>query len=133
MNNLEVRVALDRASEIFFPGEILEGQYAVDALDASQIEAVEVSVVWYTEGTGDEDLAVHHFERISLDEGHVFDLRRPIRFSTRLPNSPLSYDGIIVKIRWCVRVRVFLPRNKEWVSERLFRLGLVPDPQAVLS
>ena len=51
------------------------------------------------------------------------DLRRPGRFSTTLPASPLSYDGVIVKIRWCVRVRVFPRQGKEVVGELPFVLG----------
>jgi hypothetical protein len=54
-----------------------------------------------------------------------------VQFSTRLPNSPLSYDGRIVKIRWCVRVRVFLPRGVELVEDELFQLGCVPRPEPV--
>ena len=54
---------------------------------------------------------------------------RPQRFSTTLPRSPLSYDGQIVKIRWCVRVRAFLQRGKEVVGQKVFRLGNVsPTP-----
>ena len=43
----------------------------------------------------------------------------------RLPNSPLSYEGAIMKLRWCVRVRVFLARDKETMGELPFRLGHV--------
>jgi hypothetical protein len=46
-------------------------------------------------------------------------------FATRLPHSPLSYDGPLVKIRWCVRVRVFLESGKDVVGEKIFRLGRV--------
>ena len=54
------------------------------------------------------------------------DPRRPERFSTTLPSSPLSYDGQIIKVRWCVRVRVFPLRGKEIVGEKRFQLGDVP-------
>ena len=62
-------------------------------------------MLWYTEGKGDEDLAVHEFRRLSADNGYRADPHRVGRFSTTLPNSPLSYEGVIVKVRWCVRVR----------------------------
>ena len=54
------------------------------------------------------------------------DLRRPKPFTTILPNSPLSYDGVLMRVFWCVRVSVFLTRGKEVVVEELFRLGDVP-------
>ncbi|NIP85768.1 MAG: hypothetical protein GTO03_09485 [Planctomycetales bacterium] len=38
----------------------------------------------------------------------------------------MSYDGLIVKIHWCVRLRLFLPRGRELVAEQPFQLGAVP-------
>ena len=86
-------------------------------------------MLWHTEGKGDEDMAVHEFWRRDADDGRPLDPRRPERFSTTLPNSPLSYDGQIVKVRWCVRVRVFPHRGKEIVGEKGFQLGDVPPSE----
>ena len=83
-------------------------------------------MLWHTEGKGDEDMAVHEFWRRDAGEAQPIDPRRPERFSTTLPNSPLSYEGQIVKVRWCVRVRVFPLRGKEIVGEKRFQLGDVP-------
>ena len=44
-------------------------------------------------------------------------------FGTILPNSPLSYSGSMVKIRWCARVRLFLRRGKELFFEQPFVLS----------
>jgi hypothetical protein len=71
-------------------------------------------------------MAVHHFERHVSEAARPLDLRVPQRFSTLLPASPLSYDGQIVKVCWCVRLRLFLPQGKETVAEVAFRLGNVP-------
>jgi hypothetical protein len=60
------------------------------------------------------------------EAGRPLDLRVPRRFSTVLPASPLSYDGEIVKICWCVRLRLFLPQGQEALTEVPFRLGNVP-------
>jgi hypothetical protein len=46
-----------------------------------------------------------------------------------LPYSPLTYDGVLVKIRWCVRVRAFLAGGKELVRDRNFFLGDVRAPR----
>ena len=90
------------------------------------MRAAELSVLWYTAGQGEEDMAVHHFERLVDEPGRPLDLRVPHRFATVLPPSPLSYDGRIVKVCWCVRLRLFLPQGQESVAEVPFRLGNVP-------
>ncbi|HEV3025750.1 MAG TPA: hypothetical protein VGX76_24925 [Pirellulales bacterium] len=124
---------LDGGRRGYQPGEALSGRYHVAGLKPGEACTVEISVVWYTEGQGDEDLAVHHFERFSTAERREIDLRRPQRFSTTLPASPLSYQGSIVKIRWCVRLRIYLPRGKELFREVPFQLGSVPPARNVAS
>ncbi len=126
MSEPRVTIRLDGNGRVYLPGEALSGEYLLEGIDAEQIKAIEVSVLWITEGKGDEDLAVHHFRRLAPDDPDWTDPARPGRFCTRLPNSPLSYHGLIVKIAWCVRVRVFLGRGKEVVGQRPFRLGAVP-------
>ena len=121
-----VIIRLDGNGRVYRPGESLAGDYWIESLTACQLKVVEVSVLWHTEGKGDEDLAVHEFWRRDAGDGREFDPSRPERFSTTLPNSPLSYEGQIVKIRWCVRVRAFLPRGKDVVGQKVFQLGDVP-------
>jgi hypothetical protein len=105
------------------PGELLECDYQIDAIDREELQAIEASVLWYTEGKGDEDMAVHYFERRVPADAEEGDLRRLRRLRTALPNSPRSYTGMILNIRWCVRVRVFLPRGRHVHLERPFQLG----------
>jgi hypothetical protein len=118
-----IRIRFDGNGRIYQPGEVISGEYYLEAVPLEEIRAIEVSVLWYTEGKGDEDLAVHDFRRLSPEDEGWVDPRRPGRFSAVLPNSPLSYQGAIVKIRWCVRVRVFLGRGKEVLGEKPFQLG----------
>ena len=105
------------------PGELLRCETQVDAVGPDAVLAVESSVLWYTEGKGDEDLGVHFFERRVPGDAGDGNLCRLHRFQTILPNSPLTYHGVIVKIRWCARVRVFLRRGKESFFEQPFTLG----------
>lgn len=126
MNEGSVRILLDGNRRVYQPGDVLSGEYQVESLRWIEPTAVELSVLWYTEGQGEEDLAVHYFERVDALAQAGLDLRRPRRFNSRLPYSPLSYQGVIVKIRWCVRVRVFLQRGKELVGEIPFQLGNLP-------
>jgi hypothetical protein len=129
-----VTLELDRHDGPYWPGEMISGRYGVATLGTDDVRAIELSVMWYTVGQGEEDLAVHHFERNAVDEAPP---AKPISFSslrhfqTTLPNSPLSYEGILVKLRWCVRVRVFLAGGKEIVSEQSFFLGAVPCAQVI--
>lgn len=122
-NDLSISIALDDGDRVYSPGETLSGRYWIVSRDPQQIKAVEASVLWHTRGKGDEDMAVHDFWRRDLDEESQFDLRRPESFSTTLPNTPLSYDGRIVKLLWSVRVRVILHRGKDAVKDAVFRLG----------
>jgi len=126
MNAGPIRLTLDSASSHYQPGERLSGRYMVDGSQPWSMRAVELSVLWYTSGKGDEDMSVHHFERHVSEAGRPLDLRLPRRFSSVLPASPLSYDGQIVKVCWCVRLRLFLPQGQESLSEISFRLGNVP-------
>jgi hypothetical protein len=123
MNQPTVRIRFDGNGRVYQPGKRLCGEYRLESMRRDEVKAVEVSVLWHTEGKGDEDLAVHEFRRLAVEEGDWIDPRYPGRFSTVLPNSPLSYRGLIVKLRWCVRVRVFLERDREVVGELPFQLG----------
>jgi hypothetical protein len=116
----------------FAPGETLAVEYNLDPSCADEIEALEISVLWFTEGKGDEDMAVHFFERIERETVGFVDFRRPRKFETVLPTAPLSYEGVIVKIHWCVRARAFLARGKQLVEECPFRLGNIPPAHAIL-
>jgi hypothetical protein len=126
MSQPRVTIRLDGTGRVYRSGEALAGEYRLESIAPDQIKAIEVSVLWYSEGKGDEDLAVHYFRRLEREDGDWVDPGLPGRFSTTLPNSPLSYNGLIVKIVWCVRVRVFLVRGKQVLGEQSFRLGNVP-------
>ena len=107
-------------------GDELVAEYQIDAVLADEVQAVEASVLWYTEGKGEEDMGVHFFERRLPADAEEGDLRPLRRFRTTLPGSPLSYTGAIFTIRWCVRVRLFLRRGREYLQEQPFTLGSVP-------
>ncbi len=115
----------------FQPGEALHCEYQLDAVEAAEIQAIEASVLWHTEGKGDEDLAVHYFERLLPSDVDERDLRALRELTARLPSSPLTYAGVMLKIRWCVRVRAFLRRGREVFFEQTFALGDVPPAQRV--
>lgn len=117
-----ISIQLANNQESFRPGDFLVCDFQIDAVEPEDVQAVEASVLWYTEGKGEEDMAVHYFERHVPSDASGRDLRALSRFQTVLPNSPLSYAGEIVRIHWCVRVRAFLRQGKECCGERPFQL-----------
>jgi hypothetical protein len=127
-----VSIKIENRETAHAPGETLAGEYQIDAVEAAELRAVELSVLWYTEGKGDEDLGIHYFERRTDEDG---DNNTPLtelrKFSLALPASPLTYEGILIKLRWCVRVRVFLKSGKNYFAELPFRLGNIPDARPV--
>ena len=125
-----ISLVLKPCERVYAPGDTLRAEHQIDAVDPAQIRAIEVSVLWYTEGKGEEDLAVHYFNRLSAeDETNYRNLHQLSHFSTTLPNSPLSYEGVNLKIRWCARLRLFMPQGKKFVADVPFRLGDIPSPK----
>ena len=100
-----ITIRLEGGRSEYAPGDALEGTVAWDAPGASQ-ESAELSVLWYTEGKGDQDSGVVHFEEFALDG------RREHAFSAELPLLPLTYHGQLLKIHWIVRVRTGSGRNR---------------------
>lgn len=127
-----IGIKIENRQAAHSPGERLRGEYQIDAVESAEVRAIELAVLWYTEGKGDEDLGIHHFERHTDEDNGAAPLTELRRFEVVLPNTPQTYDGVLVKIRWCVRVRVFLRSGKEYVAELPFRLGDVPPARAVL-
>jgi hypothetical protein len=125
-----IRVAFIEPRTLYWPGETLACRYQIDAANAGELQAVEASIMWQTEGKGEEDLAVHAFQRRVANDATDGDLTRPALIETVLPNSPLSYSGMILKIRWRVRIRVFYGKGREVTEDLPFKLGDVPDPIA---
>jgi hypothetical protein len=129
-----ISITLDgRGSRVYQPGETLAGGYWFNSVGGDDIKAVECSILWHSEGKGSEDLGVHAFWRLAVDNGDWIDPRRPCRFSSILPRSPLTYDGILIKIRWLVRVRLFLSDGRETIEDLPFRLGSLPDVRILRS
>jgi hypothetical protein len=126
MSEPRLELVLEDHLRIYHPGDSLVGHFSIDGAAAGEVRAAELSVLWHTEGKGDEDMSVHHFDRVEAGDDDLVDFRQPRRFSTVLPNSPLSYGGMIVNICWCVRVRVFLARGRELARDVPFQLGSIP-------
>ena len=107
------------------PGDTLDFEFSIHRVPVESIEGLEASVLWTTEGKGSEDIGVHFFERLSGSQLSAGSLQIPHLMSTRLPLCPLSYEGRLMKIRWRVRLRLFLKGGREISAEQPFYLGHV--------
>jgi len=105
--------------------DVLEFEYRISNIHQNTISAIEVSVVWLTEGKGTEDLGVHFFQRLTGNSLSASDWSLPQKVQVPLPDSPLSYEGKLLKISWCVRVRFYLNDGTELVAQQPFYLGTV--------
>lgn len=134
----------------FEPGDVLEGEYTItpslltDRIQRASnllayvprksnsnknqpdgVQGLELSVIWYTEGKGTEDIGVHYFERFTANDIYQNVANRTCNFSTKLPWSPLSYEGHLMKLRWCVRARLFTTKGNDVCTQLPFYLGQV--------
>lgn len=123
MSRPTVQLKISNPKTVFRPGDVLECECTITAREPIELQAVETSVIWRTEGKGEEDLGVHFFDRRDQADVRAGDLGTLYRFKTQLPKSPLSYDGKLIKIIWAIRVCVFFDRGKELRFDQPFRLG----------
>ena len=123
MKEPAIHLSLDAANGDYRPGSSLRGELRFSNMAPDDVRSIEVSVLWHTLGKGEEDLFVHFFQRETISESTNAVLA-PRQFETLLPNSPLSYDGVLIKIGWCARARVYLRRSRELMVETRFRLTM---------
>lgn len=131
MPDVHVEIELTDPKDAWLPGERLTGRYRLEGEDAPEIERLEVSVLWYTSGKGDEDLGVHFYEERRADSPNWFNSREWASFECTLPQTPQSYDGVLIKIHWCVRVRYYPIGGKQILGECPFQLGTVQPGRKV--
>ncbi|MCH2117207.1 MAG: hypothetical protein MK161_05865, partial [Pirellulales bacterium] len=65
MIGLNIHIRLTSDDRRYLPGESLTGRFFVEGPEHDTVRAAEFSVLWYTAGKGEEDLAVHFFERFT--------------------------------------------------------------------
>ncbi len=133
MREPTISIHFESHGDHFQPLELLVVSYRIDGFDPDRLTALETSVLWRSSGKGDEDLGIHFFDRKQEEENRPLPMRKPASYRTQLPHSPLSYDGVLVKILWSARVRAFFEDGKEIVQERRFLLGCVKAPTGVVS
>ena len=97
-------------------------KWRISRVPLDEVQGIEVSVLWHTEGKGDEDLHVHHFHRLVENQIRRAGLADEQSFHCDLPVTPLSYHGRLISVLWCIRLRLFLAGGREIVAEQPFHL-----------
>lgn len=103
-------------------GRELQATWRVSRVTLDSLVAIEISVLWHTEGKGDTDLHVHHFERLEESQIRRSGLADAQSLRCELPATPLSYHGRLIRLRWCVRMRLYLSSGREIVTDHPFYL-----------
>jgi hypothetical protein len=118
-----------RPQASFTPGQVFSCEYDVQLFPNQTVAAIESSVIWLTQGKGEEDIGVHFFERRNRTSLAADTFNHPQRLSTVLPLSPHSYEGRILKVFWRVRIRIFFTGGKELIHDHPFVLSLDETPR----
>lgn len=90
---LEVRIEEGRTA--FAPRESVRGQ--VEWREDSPPEAIEVRLLWHTEGRGDPDVGVARTLRIEAPSASGSSA-----FEFECPSGPYSFSGRLISLRWAV-------------------------------
>lgn len=97
MNTLNLTVGNGR--DCFEPGERIEVKALWEL--AEPATAVELRLVWFTRGKGDQDVSVvesTRFEQPALSEQRIWNLD--------LPAAPYSFSGKLISLLWAVELLV---------------------------
>ena len=120
MKQTRIDIHLDKETS-YQPGDFLICEYEIDLAEISEIKVLETSVLWSTEGKGEQDIGVHFFERKkSLPSAAFLQIQK---LSTVLPATPLSYRGRVLNVDWFVRVKIFFANGRTFTENRMFQLG----------
>ena len=120
--DVRINLFLDSKDYIYHPGDCLTGSYRILDVKADEINSIETSVFWRTEGKGDEDVKIVDYRFQSRQLEDWINPYKPGKIETVLPSAPLSYEGQIIKIRWVVQVKMTLVSGEQVLAERVFWL-----------
>ncbi len=96
-----IEIQLAQTPPEYRPGDIISGR--VDWLDLDQqVTSLEVRLIWYTQGKGDQDVGVATSIpcKLTAPSGNL-----PFEFSA--PSRPFSFSGKLISLIWAVEVVLF--------------------------
>lgn len=92
-----MEVATDGGRESFSPGEWVEGRVSWHLAEAP--ESIELRLLWYTRGKGDQDMAVVE----AVPFAHPAAEGRET-FRVHLPAGPYSFSGKLISLVWALEL-----------------------------
>ena len=81
----QINIFLDSKDYVYHPGDCLTGSYRILDVETDQINSVELSVLWHTEGKGDEDMTVIDYHILSRQREDWINPRNPGKIVSILP------------------------------------------------
>lgn len=90
-----IQIETEGGANAFLPGEMIKGTVSWQ-LDPPLTD-VELRLVWYTEGKGDQDLQI--VETARFHTPGVVDRRG---FTIRIPQGPYSFSGKLISLLWAL-------------------------------
>ncbi|HTG36146.1 MAG TPA: hypothetical protein VLB76_24750 [Thermoanaerobaculia bacterium] len=90
-----IRIETRDGSTAFLPGETVEGTVAWHF--DGPATSVELRLLWYTEGKGDQDIGV--VETVPFADPEMEEIRP---FHVCLPKGPFSFSGRLISLAWAL-------------------------------
>jgi hypothetical protein len=95
MNNLEIFIRDGKTN--FVPGETIAGEISWQLQSAAK--ALELRLIWFTEGKGTSDISVEQTQRVEAPA-----LTGQQKFSLQLPPAPYSFAGKLIELSWALEL-----------------------------
>lgn len=93
-----IGIQLDESRFAFSPGERLRGEVAWSLSQAPQ--SVQLRLLWYTSGKGDQDVGV--VDTLAFDHLEPAQREDRRRFDFAVPIAPPSFSGQLVSLQWAL-------------------------------
>lgn len=113
-------IEIKLAKTEFQPGESIVGSLTWDKLDG--ITAIDVRLIWFTEGKGTRDVLVAEVDRVASPKQSGSH-----RFKFLGPKWPHSFSGQLISLRWAIEA-VQLPSEDATILE----LTISPSGKEIL-
>lgn len=98
----QLQIVIEGGRTVFRPGESVRGrcEWVLDG-SRSPSDALELHLLWFTRGKGDEDIEIVQSQRFASSgrSGHA-------EFDFALPETPYSFSGKLISLTWALELVV---------------------------
>jgi hypothetical protein len=100
-----ITISIDQSTPQYRPGETISGTASWTELGA-ETEGIEIRLLWYTEGKGNQDLEV-----VESVPGNITHPTGLAKFEFTAPTRPFSFSGKLISLIWTIEVVLFPSRD----------------------